>query len=92
MKRCTMLNKILTVFMVSSVLLCGKITIAYAAEVNGSGAVKTTALIVMVAVFIAASVASAYITYRIRMRKKSSATCKNEDVKKRPFQNDEQKL
>ena len=92
MKNCKMINKIITVFMVSSVLLCGEITSAYAAGLTDRGSVKTVALIVMIVGFIAASAISAYITYRIRMRKKASGIYKNETVKKRTFQNDEQNL
>lgn len=92
MEHYKIINRIITAFMVSSALLCGEVTRAYAADSSVRGGTKAVTVLVMITAFIAASVVSAYMTYRIRMRKNAPEVHENEPPKGQITKNDEHNL
>lgn len=66
------MNRLITTILISAVLLYGEISTAYAADSPSDGVSKTTAVIVMLVAFTAAFAVSAFLTYRIRMKKNNT--------------------
>lgn len=63
------MNRLITIIFISAVLLYGEISTTYAADSASEDVSKTAAIIVMLVAFTAAFAISAFLTYRIRMRK-----------------------
>ena len=63
------MNRLITIIFISAVLLYGEISTTYAADSASDDVSKTAAIIVMLVAFTAAFAISAFLTYRIRMRK-----------------------